>query len=48
MEFAFVVGHFLRWTHPVGQFDGLVKLGPGYCQAANLINSPTPYASSGV
>lgn len=38
----------LRWSRSVGQFDGLVKLGPGYRQAANLINSPIPYASSGV
>jgi len=38
----------MRWSRSVGQFDGLVKLGPGYRQAANLINSPIPYASSGV
>jgi hypothetical protein len=32
----------LRWSPTVGQFDGLVKLGPGCCQAANLIMLPTP------
>jgi hypothetical protein len=32
----------LRWSSTVGQFDGLVKLGPGCCQAANLIMLPTP------
>ena len=38
----------LRWSPLVGQFDGLVKLGPGCCQAANLVVSSAPYASSGV
>jgi hypothetical protein len=32
----------VRWSPTVGQFDGLVKLGPGCCQAANLIMLPTP------
>ena len=41
-------GIHLRWPPTVGQFDGLDKLGPGCRQAANLIISPTPYASSGV
>jgi hypothetical protein len=31
----------VRWSPTVGQFDGLVKLGPGCRQAANLIMSPT-------
>ena len=30
---------YLRWSPSVGQFDGLVKLGPGCRQAANLIVS---------
>ena len=38
----------LRWSRPVGQFGGRVKLGPGCCQAANLSVIPAPYASSGV
>ena len=29
----------LRWTHPIGQFGGLVKLGPGCCQAASFTMS---------
>src|ERR1700731_4499543 len=38
----------LRWTHSVGQFGGMDKLGSGCCQAANLSLSVAPYASSGV
>jgi hypothetical protein len=38
----------LRWPPSVGQFDGLVKLGPGCRQAANSCMSPAPYASSEV
>jgi hypothetical protein len=49
----FMADHFqkqvrLRWSPAVGQFDGLDKLGPGCPQAANLVMSPAPYASSGV
>jgi hypothetical protein len=38
----------VRWPPSVGQFDGLDKLGPGSCQAANLVISSAPDASSGV
>jgi len=38
----------LRWTHPVGQFGGLDKLGSGYRQAANFSAAGAQYASSGV
>ena len=38
----------VRWSRPVGQFNGRVKLGSGYCQAASLSITPAPYASSGV
>ena len=38
----------VRWPPTVGQFDGLVKLGPGCFQAANLVASSAPYTSSGV
>ena len=38
----------LRWSPSVGQFDGSDKLGPGFRQAANLVASSAPYASSGV
>jgi hypothetical protein len=38
----------LRWSRPIGQFGGRVKLGPGCCQAAILCITPAPYASSGV
>jgi hypothetical protein len=37
-----------RWTPPVGQFGGLVKLGFGCRQAANLSIPDAQYASSGV
>ena len=33
----------MRWTRPVGQFGGLVKLGPGCCQAASF-TMPIPFA----
>ncbi len=38
----------LRWSRPVGQFSGRVKLGPGCRQAASLSVTLAPYASSGV
>jgi len=38
----------LRWSLSVGQCDGLDKLGPGSRQAATLVISSAPYASSGV
>ena len=33
----------LRWPRPVGRFGGLVKLGPGCCQAASF-TMPIPLA----
>ena len=38
----------LRWSRPVGQFSGRVKLGSGCRQAASLSVTLAPYASSGV
>ncbi len=38
----------LRWSRPVGQFGGPIKLGPGCRQAASLSIMPARYASSGV
>ena len=38
----------LRWSRPVGQFSGRVKLGSSCRQAASLSVTLAPYASSGV
>ena len=38
----------LRWSPFVGQLGGLDKLGSGFRQAANLVTTSAPYASSGV
>ena len=38
----------VRWSRPVGQFSGRVKLGSGCRQAASLSVTLAPYASSGV
>jgi len=38
----------VRWSRPVGQFGGWVKLGSGCRHAASLCPTPIPYASSGV
>ncbi len=37
----------VRWPPSAGQLGGLGKLGSGFRQAANLVTSSTPYASSG-
>lgn len=45
---AGAAGRNLRWTHLVGQFGGLDKLGSGCRQAANLSTAGAQYVSSGV
>ena len=41
-------GGAMRWSRPVGQFSGRVKLGSGCRQAASLSVTLALYASSGV